>query len=251
MNPACSFPDPRRAPREAPLAFGGDLSVDRLLAAYRQGIFPWYEHGEPILWWSPDPRFVLFPNAVRGTSSLLRTLKEPSLTVTLDTAFAEVIEACAKIPRHGQTGTWITTEMIDSYIKLYRAGYAHSVECRRDGVLVGGLYGVSLGHALGREAYDLMALNDDLEDMLAALSLLDEYVTVSNTNVHLRIGAGGTCRVLVPNPAEYRWMSGGDESPWFPGSKVYRQRVDGDWGGAFAALIEDLGGRGSRESHGG
>ena len=145
MNPACSFPDPRRAPREAPLAFGGDLSVDRMLAAYRLGIFPWYEHGEPILWWSPDPRFVLFPSAVRGTSSLLRTLKETSLTVTLDTAFAEVIEACAKIPRHGQTCTWITTEMIDSYIELYRAGYAHSVECRREGVLVGGLYGVSLG----------------------------------------------------------------------------------------------------------
>ncbi len=145
MNPACSFPDPRRAPREAPLAFGGDLSVDRLLAAYRQGIFPWYEQGEPILWWSPDPRFVLFPNAVRGTSSLMRTLKEPSLTVTLDTAFAEVIEACAKIPRHGQTGTWITTEMIGSYLELHRSGYAHSVECRRDGVLAGGLYGVSLG----------------------------------------------------------------------------------------------------------
>jgi tetratricopeptide (TPR) repeat protein len=108
----------------------------------------------------------------------------------------------------------------------------------------------AFSHALGREAYDLTALNDDLEDMLGLLALLDEYVTVSNTNVHLRIGAGGTCRVLVPNPAEYRWMSGGAGSPWFPGSKVYRQGVDGDWGGAFGALIEDLGGRGSRESHG-
>ncbi len=98
-----------------------------------------------------------------------------------------------------------------------------------------------LGHGLGREAYDLTALNDDLEDMLALLALLDEYVTVSNTNVHLRAGAGGTCRVLVPNPAEYRWMAEGGESPWFPGSKVYRQGVDGDWGTAFGALIEDLG----------
>ena len=98
-----------------------------------------------------------------------------------------------------------------------------------------------LGHGLGREAQDLTALNDDLEDMLALLALLDEYVTVSNTNVHLRAGAGGTCRVLVPNPAEYRWMAEGDESPWFPGSRVYRQRVDGDWGTAFGALIEDLG----------
>ena len=110
-----------------------------------------------------------------------------------------------------------------------------------------------LGHGLGGEAYDLTALNDDLEDMLALLALLDEYVTVSNTNVHLRAGAGGTCRVLVPNPAEYRWMAEGDESPWFPGSKVYRQGVDGDWGTAFGALIEDLGralgGRGYSESH--
>jgi tetratricopeptide (TPR) repeat protein len=109
----------------------------------------------------------------------------------------------------------------------------------------------AFSHALGREAYDLTALNDDLEDMLAALSLLDEYVTVSNTNVHLRIGAGGTCRVLVPNPAEYRWMAEGAESPWFPGSKVYRQGPDGDWGAAFHALIEDLGRADSRESHGG
>ena len=96
-------------------------------------------------------------------------------------------------------------------------------------------------HGLGREAYDLTALNDDLEDMLALLALLDEYVTVSNTNVHLRAGAGGTCRVLVPNPAEYRWMAEGDESPWFPGSKVYRQGVDGDWETAFRTLTEDLG----------
>lgn len=145
MNPSCSFPDPRRAPREAPLAFGGDLSVDRLLAAYRQGIFPWYEKEEPILWWSPDPRFVLLPNAVRATASLRRTLKEPNWTVTLDTAFSEVIEACSKISRPGQAGTWITTKMIDSYIELHRSGYAHSVECWRYGVLAGGLYGVSLG----------------------------------------------------------------------------------------------------------
>ncbi len=93
---------------------------------------------------------------------------------------------------------------------------------------------------IGREAHDLTALNDQLEEMLALLALLDEYVTVSNTNVHLRAGAGGTCRVLVPNPPEWRWMAAGDESPWFPGSKVYRQEVDGDWGTAFRALGRDL-----------
>ncbi len=93
---------------------------------------------------------------------------------------------------------------------------------------------------IGREAYDLTALNDDLEDMLAALSLLDEYVTVSNTNVHLRAGAGRTSRVLIPNPPEWRWMAAGDESPWFPGSAVYRQGMDGDWGAALQALTKDL-----------
>ncbi len=99
----------------------------------------------------------------------------------------------------------------------------------------------ALSRGLGREVHDLTALNDDLEDMLALLALLDEYVTVSNTNVHLRAGAGRTSRVLVPNPPEYRWMAEGDDSPWFPGCRVYRQRVDGDWGAAFQALTKDLG----------
>ena len=98
----------------------------------------------------------------------------------------------------------------------------------------------ALSRGLGREAHDLTALNDELEDMLALLALLDDYVTVSNTNVHLRAGAGGTCRVLVPDPPEWRWMAAGDESPWFPGSKVYRQGMDGDWGAAFQALTKDL-----------
>jgi hypothetical protein len=99
----------------------------------------------------------------------------------------------------------------------------------------------ALSESLGREAHDFTAFNDDLEDMLALLALLDDYVTVSNTNVHLRAGTGRRSRVLVPNPPEYRWMATGDESPWFPGSTVYRQRVDGDWTGAFDALRKDLG----------
>ncbi len=97
-----------------------------------------------------------------------------------------------------------------------------------------------LSEGLGRPAHDFTALNDDLEEMLALLSLMDEYVTVSNTNVHLRAGTGRTSRVLVPNPPEYRWMAEGEESPWFPGCKLYRQKVDGDWEEALAALGEDL-----------
>ena len=144
-NSAPGFPDPRKAPQKAPLAFGGDLSADRLLNAYRQGIFPWYERGEPIHWWCPNPRFVLFTNAIKISSSLQRSLDDPIWTISYDSAFDAVIEACAKIPRAGQTGTWITDEMIAAYVDLHRKGYAHSVECWRDGSLAGGLYGVSLG----------------------------------------------------------------------------------------------------------
>jgi leucyl/phenylalanyl-tRNA--protein transferase len=134
------------------LAGGGDLSPQRLLAAYRRGIFPWYSTGEPILWWSPDPRMVLFPNAVRITRSLAKTLRTADYTVKLDTAFAQVIAACAATPRPGQNGTWITAEMQQAYLRLHALGYAHSVETWRAGRLVGGLYGVAIGRAFCGES---------------------------------------------------------------------------------------------------
>jgi leucyl/phenylalanyl-tRNA--protein transferase len=134
------------------LAGGGDLSPQRLLAAYRRGIFPWYSTGEPILWWSPDPRMVLFPDAIRITRSLAKTLRHANYTVKLDTAFAQVIAACAATPRSGQNGTWITAEMQQAYIRLHALGYAHSVETWRDGRLVGGLYGVAIGRAFCGES---------------------------------------------------------------------------------------------------
>lgn len=126
------------------LAFGGSLSVQRLLHAYRQGIFPWYSEGQPIMWWSPDPRAVLFPDELKVSRSLRKTLKKQPYTVTLDTAFAEVMEACAA-PREDGAGTWITNEMKEAYYELYLQGHAHSVEAWQDGELVGGLYGVSIG----------------------------------------------------------------------------------------------------------
>jgi leucyl/phenylalanyl-tRNA--protein transferase len=134
------------------LAGGGDLSPPRLLAAYRRGIFPWYAPGEPILWWSPDPRMVLFPGALRITRSLAKTLRNADYRVTLDSAFAPVIAACAATPRPGQDGTWITTEMQQAYIRLHALGHAHSVETWRDGRLVGGLYGVAIGRAFCGES---------------------------------------------------------------------------------------------------
>jgi len=138
------FPPPQLA-EDGLLAVGGDLSRERLLLAYANGIFPWYSEGEPILWWSPDPRMVLFPAEMHISRSLRRLLRSGAFAFSLDRAFGEVIQACAHIPRRGQEGTWITRKMISSYIGLHRAGYAHSVECWQGGELAGGLYGVSLG----------------------------------------------------------------------------------------------------------
>ena len=140
------FPDPQYALVEPDglLAVGGDLSPARLLNAYRQGIFPWYSDGQPILWWSPNPRAVLYPANLRVSRSLRKTLRKQPFRVSIDTAFSAVIEACSE-SRPGQEGTWITEEMKQAYNELHRIGFAHSVECWVDETLVGGLYGVSLG----------------------------------------------------------------------------------------------------------
>lgn len=126
------------------LAVGGDLGPHRLLDAYRHGIFPWFGPDEPILWWSPNPRMVLFPQEFRISHSLRKTLHKPGYEVRSDTAFEQVMRACAA-PRPGQDGTWIVEEIIQAYCTLHRLGYAHSVETWMDGELVGGLYGISIG----------------------------------------------------------------------------------------------------------
>ncbi len=134
------------------LAAGGDLAPERIIAAYRRGIFPWYSAGEPILWWSPDPRMVLFPDEIRITRSLAKTLRNARYEVRLDTAFASVVSACAEIPRDGQPGTWITREMRQAYLELHHRGYGHSVETWIDGELTGGLYGLAIGRAFYGES---------------------------------------------------------------------------------------------------
>src|SRR5208282_2506660 len=125
------------------LAAGGDLSPARLLAAYRHGIFPWYNEAQPILWWSPDPRMVLFVDEFKLYRSLKRVVRQQRFEIRADTAFREVMEGCAE-PRAGQSGTWITPPVIDAYTALHHQGHAHSLESWRDGKLVGGLYGVSI-----------------------------------------------------------------------------------------------------------
>jgi leucyl/phenylalanyl-tRNA---protein transferase len=144
LRRALVFPSPSEAV-DGLLAVGGDLSTDRLLLAYRMGIFPWYGEGMPILWHSPDPRCVIAVDRVHVGRTLRRTLAKQTYEVRFDTAFEQVIAACQGMPRAGQDGTWITTEMVAAYVELYRQGYAHSVEVWHEGELAGGLYGVSLG----------------------------------------------------------------------------------------------------------
>lgn len=146
LGPADPFPPVERALAHPNglLAAGGDLSVGRLLEAYRQGIFPWFGEGEPILWWSPDPRMVLVPGEIKVSRSLAKTLRNRPYEVRLDTAFREVMLGCAA-PREHQSGTWITPEILAAYCALHDAGWAHSVETWIDGALAGGLYGVAVG----------------------------------------------------------------------------------------------------------
>jgi leucyl/phenylalanyl-tRNA--protein transferase len=147
------FPNPAKALSEPNglLAIGGDLSAARLLEGYRHGIFPWFSPGNPILWWSPDPRTVLFPDRLKIHRSLRKTLARQPFELRIDSDFSGVLEGCAA-PRHGQDGTWITREMQAAYLRLHAMGYAHSVECWQNGRLVGGLYGVCLGRVFFGES---------------------------------------------------------------------------------------------------
>ncbi len=139
------FPPAHLAEPEGLLAFGGDLCPERLLTAYRQGIFPWYEQGGPILWWSPDPRLVLIPAELRVSSRLRRTIRQGRFEVRFNTAFTQVIKACANVRRKHEDGTWITAEMQQAYIRLHELGHAHCMESWHNDELVGGIYGVRVG----------------------------------------------------------------------------------------------------------
>ena len=148
-----SFPAVEHATPEGLLAIGGDLQPERLLEAYRHGIFPWYNEGQPILWWSPDPRTVLFPEHLHISRSLKHSLRPGHFTVTFDTCFETIVRHCAgPRPQYPGGGTWITPSMIEAYIALYREGYAHSVETWQRGQLAGGLYGVAIGRAFFAES---------------------------------------------------------------------------------------------------
>ena len=167
------FPPVEYANEMGILAIGGDLMPERLLTAYTAGVFPWYSKNEPILWWSPDPRFVIFPKEIIISKSMKKVIKKHVFDIKADTAFDKVIQHCSVIPRKRQKGTWITEEMINAYIMLNRLGFAHSIEAWKDDELVGGLYGVSLGGMFFGES---MFSFEDNASKAALIALADKLI---------------------------------------------------------------------------
>ena len=145
LTDALLFPSPEQASAEGIVAVGGDLQPERVMLAYRKGIFPWFESDDFLLWWSPDPRMVLFPDQLKISKSMRTVLRKKQFEVTFNKAFDQVVEACAKVKRFGQNGTWITPGLMEVYSTLHTQGHAHSVEVWEEGSLVGGLYGIDLG----------------------------------------------------------------------------------------------------------
>ncbi len=188
------FPNPRYAASEGLLAFGGDLSPNRLLAAYRKGIFPWYNADDPILWWSPDPRMLLYPRDFKMSKSFKRILKNSHFRVKFDHAFREVINLCGTVPRRGQNGTWLIGEMREAYVELHDMGFAHSVEVYLDEELVGGLYGIAMGKAFFGESMFSLKSNTSKVAFKALSDVLDlrgyDFIDCQIENDHLlRMGA--------------------------------------------------------------
>jgi len=194
LSKRLDFPPAWLSRSDGLLCIGGDLSSKRLLLAYENGIFPWFSKGEPILWWSPDPRLVLFPKDINISKSLNKKIRQNRFTVTMDNAFEQTIVSCARPRKNNDDGTWLVDEMIASYIELHNMGYAHSIETWRDDKLVGGLYGVCLGGSFFGESM-FSSENDTSKIALVAIAnhlkkydfdLIDCQVT---TNHLLNMGA--------------------------------------------------------------
>ncbi|MDD3774743.1 MAG: leucyl/phenylalanyl-tRNA--protein transferase [Sulfurovaceae bacterium] len=213
------FPNPRNASDEGLLAFGGDLSPSRLLTAYKKGIFPWYSKGDPILWWSPDPRLLLYPSQFKVSKSFRKTLKSKKFEVKFDTNFSDVIRACAYTPREGQNGTWILPEMQEAYLELHRQGFAHSVESYIDGKLVGGLYGIAIGKAFfGESMFSHVSdaskvVFKALSDVLALRSY--DFIDCQIPTEHLKsLGAVVVCRDEFLDSLKATIKKPGDLGSW-------------------------------------
>lgn len=174
LNDTCIFPNPELAEKNGLLAIGGDLSVKRLLSAYSQGIFPWYSDGDPPLWWSTDPRLVLFPDEFHVSRRLLRTLRNTEFQTSFNKSFAAVIRSCAEVRMSKDEGTWLSPDMQEAYIALHHAGFAHSVECWFHGELVGGLYGVQIDDVFFGESMFTRESNASKVALVALVSHLQK-----------------------------------------------------------------------------
>ncbi|MFW0714951.1 leucyl/phenylalanyl-tRNA--protein transferase [Pedobacter sp. N23S346] len=179
------FPDPALAEEDGLLAIGGDLSLERLLLAYSNGIFPWFNEGEPILWYSPHQRCVIYPDRILVSKSMKKILRDEVFAITLNTAFEEVILNCAKTPRKGQDGTWITNEMQAAYLNLHQNGYAHSVEVWQNEQLVGGLYGLKVNRIFCGESMFSTVSNASKAALIYLSKLNIDLIDCQLPNDHL------------------------------------------------------------------
>ncbi len=184
------FPDPETADSDGLLAAGGNLEVDTLLTAYSMGIFPWYNENSPILWWSPDPRLVLFPDCLKVSKSLRQKINQNRFQVKFDTNFEEVIGLCSDVNLRRHKGTWLTGEMINAYICLHKTGYAHSVESYFEGRLAGGLYGVSIGKVFFGESMFYLKTDASKVALYFLVELLKkmdfDFIDAQQSTSHMR-----------------------------------------------------------------
>jgi len=180
-----SFPDPAEAEHDSIIAWGGNLSPGMLLSAYEQGLFPWYSEGDPVIWQSPDPRFVIYPETLHISASMKKALRQKKITITFDKDFSGVISACSKMQRPGQDGTWITADMIAAYTELHRLGWAHSSEAYLEGKLAGGCYGIRLGNAFfGESMFSLKPNASKAAFLTLARFLFDDGVRFIDCQQH-------------------------------------------------------------------
>lgn len=212
------------------VAAGGNLSPGMLLSAYRRGIFPWFSEGEPILWWCLDPRFVLFPDKLHISRSMIKLFKKDPFVYSMDTAFEEVIRACSSVPREGQDGTWITEDMVQAYCELNRLGWAHSIEVWKEGELCGGFYGISMGHLFFGESMFARHPNASKAAFIRFCQYMApkglEMVDCQTPTLHLgSLGAIETSRTEFLN----RLHEGLNYQNW-----------KGNWGNLFSDFTEDI-----------
>ena len=213
------FPPPHLASKEGLLAIGGDLSRERLLLAYRMGIFPWFSDDEPILWWSPDPRLVLYPNEIKISKTLKKIMQKGLFKVTMDSAFVQVINQCAQIRIQNNQGTWILEDIIDAYCKLHESGFAHSVEAWYQGELAGGLYGVSLGKCFFGESMFTRISNASNVALVTLVEYLNklsfDIIDCQLTTEHLlRFGAKEIPRAAFLNQLEESLKASTKKGKW-------------------------------------